>query len=133
MGALINRVADNWRPPFAIADAIGGDWPERIRQAAAALTPTDTETIGPMLLADIRGIFDDMGTDRIKSEVLAERLVEMEADPGPNMGRAGSQLPRTSSPAYSGHSTSHPSRSSSGPKARRATSGIASRKRGSAT
>jgi 5S rRNA maturation endonuclease (ribonuclease M5) len=43
MGELINRVSDNWRPLFAIADVIGGRWPERARAAAAALntaTPT---------------------------------------------------------------------------------------------
>jgi len=34
--ALYNRVADNWRPLLAVADAIGGSWPEQAR--AIALT-----------------------------------------------------------------------------------------------
>jgi uncharacterized protein DUF3631 len=43
MNGLINRNADNWRPLFAIADLIGSDWPERIRQAAAALSPREAD------------------------------------------------------------------------------------------
>ena len=43
MGSLINRDADNWRPLFAIADVIGEDWPERIREAAAMLVPRESE------------------------------------------------------------------------------------------
>jgi hypothetical protein len=33
---IINRMADNWRPLLAIADAARGDWPERARKAAEA-------------------------------------------------------------------------------------------------
>ena len=43
MGDLINRTADNWRPLFAIADAIGSDWPARIREAAIALAPRESD------------------------------------------------------------------------------------------
>jgi hypothetical protein len=35
MGELQNRVADNWRPLFAVADCAGGEWPERARLIAA--------------------------------------------------------------------------------------------------
>ena len=42
------RRTDNWRPLFAIADLIGFDWPGRIRQAALALAPRDSESTGPM-------------------------------------------------------------------------------------
>ena len=37
VGARINRLADIWRPLFAIADAAGGEWPEKARAAADAL------------------------------------------------------------------------------------------------
>ena len=30
MRGLFNRQADNWRPLFAIADLVGGEWPARI-------------------------------------------------------------------------------------------------------
>jgi hypothetical protein len=35
---FVNRVADNWRPLLAVADVVGGEWPERARQAASKLT-----------------------------------------------------------------------------------------------
>src|SRR5262249_21531359 len=33
-----NRLGDNWRLMFAIADKIGGEWPERARQAAVVVS-----------------------------------------------------------------------------------------------
>jgi len=33
-----NRLQENWRLPFAIADAVGGSWPKRARAAAVKLT-----------------------------------------------------------------------------------------------
>src|SRR5262249_24973346 len=53
MGDFINRGGDHWRPLVAVGDAIGEDWPERIREAAVLLTPRESESTGPMLLADI--------------------------------------------------------------------------------
>lgn len=35
-GGAFNRVADNWRPLLAIADVIGGEWPDRARAALVA-------------------------------------------------------------------------------------------------
>ena len=35
---LNDRAADNWEPLLAIADRAGGDWPERARKAALALS-----------------------------------------------------------------------------------------------
>ena len=81
MGALINRAADNWRPLFAIADHVGADWPERIRDAAAALAPRDSESIGPMLLADIKAAFDEKQTDRLASADVCEALAAIEGRP----------------------------------------------------
>jgi putative DNA primase/helicase len=81
MGELINRTADNWRPLFAIADAIGSDWPDRIREAAASLAPRESESTGPMLLADIRGGFDDKHADRLFSVDICEALTAMEGRP----------------------------------------------------
>ena len=51
---MINRNRDNWRPLFAIADVIGEDWPERVREAAAKLAPREADSHGTILLADIR-------------------------------------------------------------------------------
>jgi len=81
MGALINRDADNWRPLFAIADLIGDDWPERIRDAAVALAPRESESTGPMLLADIKAVFDEKKIDRLPSFEICEALTAMEGRP----------------------------------------------------
>src|SRR5215469_18028092 len=35
---VYNRLADNWRPLFAIAAVIGGKWPKRCADALAKLT-----------------------------------------------------------------------------------------------
>src|SRR5262249_14252255 len=74
MGGVINRIADNWRPLFAIADAIGSDWPERIRDAAAILAPRESQSIGPMLLADIKALFDAKAVDRFWSQEICDDL-----------------------------------------------------------
>jgi hypothetical protein len=81
MAGLINRDSDNWRPLFAIAEAIGEDWPDRIRQAAAALVLRESESTGPMLLGDIRAAFDEKGSDRLASADLCEALATMEGRP----------------------------------------------------
>ena len=47
MGTLINRDADNWRSLFTIANMVGADWPERIRDAAEALAPRESQINWP--------------------------------------------------------------------------------------
>ena len=57
---VFNRLADNWRPLFAIAEVAGGDWPKRCADALAKLTKRatdDVETLCVMLLTEIREIF----------------------------------------------------------------------------
>jgi putative DNA primase/helicase len=57
---LNDRADDNFRILAAIADVIGGDWPERLRKAALALSgKTQSEDNHRIkLLADIRRLFD---------------------------------------------------------------------------
>jgi putative DNA primase/helicase len=81
MAGLINRDADNWRPLFAIADLVGSDWPSRAREAAFALTPKHSESIGPMLLGDIKAVFDDRSVDRLSSAEICTALCGMEGKP----------------------------------------------------
>jgi Protein of unknown function (DUF3631) len=72
-----NRLGDNWRLLFAIADVIGGEWPEKVRTAAAVISRTagDTSSTGERLLADIRAAFDEVaGTNSLSSAVLVEHL-----------------------------------------------------------
>ncbi len=55
-----NRLGDNWRPLFAIAEVAGADWPQRAAGAFATLTSgddLDAQGIGATLLADIAAVF----------------------------------------------------------------------------
>ncbi len=56
---LNDREQDNWEPLLAIADAVGGHWPETARCAAVELSQTedDQSSIAIQLLSDIRKIF----------------------------------------------------------------------------
>jgi Protein of unknown function (DUF3631) len=74
-----NRLADNWRPLFAIAEIAGSDWPDRARAAFAALVDQreDDQDLGVMLLADIHQIFTEQGIDRIPSAGLVQALNAM--------------------------------------------------------
>src|SRR5208282_4272827 len=59
---VYNRLADNWRPLFAIAEAAGGDWPKRAADALALLAAKDDaegQSVGVQLLGDIREIFEE--------------------------------------------------------------------------
>jgi hypothetical protein len=83
--SLFNRVADNWRPLFAIAEAAGGNWTARLTKAAEALAADDmdVEGRGARLLADVRAIFmqraaDGSDPDKISSATLCAALA---ADP----------------------------------------------------
>jgi putative DNA primase/helicase len=85
-----NRVADNWRPLFAVAQIVGSDWPAR---AAAAFNSVgmdedpEGQGIGIMLLADIQKIFAEAKVLRIFSRVLVENLIEMSDRPWPEAHR----------------------------------------------
>ena len=83
MGDLVNRAADNWRPLFAIADAIGGEWPARIRAiAAGAEAKKEDQSVRTMLLADIRDILRSRThSDRIGSNELPAELGQLEGRP----------------------------------------------------
>jgi putative DNA primase/helicase len=85
-----NRVADNWRPLFAVAEVAGGDWPERAHNAFNKLTSTDRmdgQSIRVMLLADIKAVFTEKDTDGLPSGELAEALAEIEGRPWAEWGR----------------------------------------------
>jgi hypothetical protein len=88
---LSDRKADAWEPLFAIADLAGGDWPQRARKAALALSGehiVEEDNVGTTLLADIRALFsDDAAGCQIKSEQLVEALVAIEGHPWAEFGR----------------------------------------------
>jgi hypothetical protein len=77
-----DRDADVWEPLIAIADAMGGDWPQRSRVAAVALLEEGREaeaSMGIRLLADLRIIFAD--DYELPSKTILARLINLEESP----------------------------------------------------
>ncbi len=74
--ALNDRAQDNWEPLLAIAELVGGAWPERARQAALALSGQQAEPIsrGVELLSHCRDAFECEGTSRLAMNALLRRL-----------------------------------------------------------
>lgn len=82
--ALDDRAADSWEPLLAIADVVGGDWPQKAREAAIELScggGKEDQSLGIHLLADIRNIFEEKGSDRLPSAELMQALNAMEDAP----------------------------------------------------
>jgi putative DNA primase/helicase len=87
---VFNRLADNWRPLFAVAQIAGGDWPQRAVDAFAKLTSrddTDAQGVGMMLLADIQQVFSEMRAERMFSKSLVGSLCSMSDRPWPEAHR----------------------------------------------
>ncbi|VAW71460.1 DNA primase [hydrothermal vent metagenome] len=78
-----DRAQDNWTPLFVVAGIAGGLWPEKVKAAYKSLTDVgdDTAGIGPMILSDIKTIFDEKGCAQIFSDVLVAALTSMEERP----------------------------------------------------
>ena len=90
-GALNDRAADIWTPLFAIADLAGGDWPARARQSALALSADgamEEQTIGAILLADLRNLLDEQPEDGFATREIRDHLGTLEERPWPAYGRA---------------------------------------------
>jgi hypothetical protein len=76
-----DRNADVWEPLIAIADLIGGGWPERAREAARVLVAEaqDREvSLGVRLLKDIRTLFEG---EHMPSKGILARLHPLEESP----------------------------------------------------
>jgi putative DNA primase/helicase len=85
-----NRLADNWRPLFAVAEIVGGDWPGRATAAFANLTTEadqEAQGIGTMLLTDIQQVLAESNCPRIFSKCLIESLCAMSDRPWPEANR----------------------------------------------
>ncbi|WP_207931131.1 DUF3631 domain-containing protein [Streptomyces sp. 8K308] len=81
---VTDRPADVWEPLLAVADAAGGDWPERARAACVELIlaakQDDTASIGIRLLTDLRDhVFQ--GADRLPTVVILDRLLALDDAP----------------------------------------------------
>jgi hypothetical protein len=80
--SIEDRSADCWEPLLAIAEAVGGQWPEATRKAATELTKAVAEestTEGVDLLAHIREVF---GEDEKRHTItILARLIDMPESP----------------------------------------------------
>jgi hypothetical protein len=94
---VFNRLADNWRPLFAIAEIAGGDWPQRAANVFAKLTSgedVDAQGINEMLLTDVWQTFRDSKSVRMFSKTLVDALLQMTDHPWPE-ARGKNQKPIT--------------------------------------
>jgi putative DNA primase/helicase len=80
---LNDREQDNWEPLLAIADAVGGHWPETARRAAVEFSQNedDQSSIAIQLLSDIRKVFSEKDIESISSVELIEALCADEERP----------------------------------------------------
>jgi Protein of unknown function (DUF3631) len=82
---------------YAVADAAGSHWPDKVRNATTALAVTedDAETIGVKPLADIRDAFNASFDEQVQARVAEPKtwLASLRADRkagrngGPPLGR----------------------------------------------
>jgi hypothetical protein len=87
---LGDRAADVWEPLLAISDLAGGVWQQRAREAAMALSGTgvrEDDSLGVLLLKDIRNVFGLRKVSRLRSQVLVESLLDLEESPWGDYGR----------------------------------------------
>jgi hypothetical protein len=96
---MFGRVADNWRPLFAIAQVAGDKWQKRCADAYYKLQGRefeDVETLRVMLLTDVQQIFagtwppldekqKPVSEERLFSKDLCEQLAEMKERPWPEV------------------------------------------------
>ncbi len=78
-----DRAMDNWLPLLAVADTVGGQWPELARNAMVRIEASDDtdDGIGQMILRDVREVFETRKADRLFSEELVAGLIDMEERP----------------------------------------------------
>ena len=84
---LNDRQEDNWRPLLAVADAAGGQWPQRAREVALLYSgvQAEAEVASVALLADIRSLF---GTCKVvATDALVTELLKLEERPWPTWNR----------------------------------------------
>lgn len=89
-----DREIDNWTPLFAIAAICGQE--KDILDAMMKISPTgENDSIGPMILGDIKAVFDKRGVEKIFSRDLVEDLIEIDDRPWAEWKR-GKPMTKTS-------------------------------------
>lgn len=82
--SVTDRPADVWEPLLAIADAAGGHWPDRAREACVSLVTAskanDKGSLGVRLLTDLRDHVM-VGIDRLPTVAILDRLNALDDAP----------------------------------------------------
>lgn len=74
---VVDRAAEIWEAPLAVADAAGGDWPKRAREACSFFalgSDPAALSLGIRLLSDLRDLFHKANTDRMATTDILARL-----------------------------------------------------------
>ncbi|RFC72299.1 DUF3631 domain-containing protein [Streptomyces sp. AcE210] len=81
---VTDRPADVWEPLLAVADAAGGEWPRRAREACVTLVTAsranDKGSVGIRLLTDLRDHVL-IGIDRLPTVAILDRLNALDDAP----------------------------------------------------
>ncbi|MFJ9905775.1 DUF3631 domain-containing protein [Streptomyces sp. NPDC101152] len=81
---VTDRPGDVWEPLLAVADAVGGDWPRRAREACLTLVKAsqvnDKASLGIRLLTDLRDHVL-IGVDRLPTVAILDRLNALDDAP----------------------------------------------------
>ena len=94
---LNDRAQDGWEPLLAIADEVGGEWPERARKAAVALSgmiAVEDDSLGVLLLRDVRVVFEELATARLGTEELLSALYALAESPWATWHQGKPMTPR---------------------------------------
>ena len=89
--ALNDRAADIWRALIAIADVVGGDWSQRARHAAVAISgdhASDDQSSAVQLLSDLRDFTNEQSGHGFRTEDILCRLHALDDRPWPYWGRS---------------------------------------------
>lgn len=78
-----DRAADVWEPLVAVAEAAGGEWPERARAACIALETVEHAPTKERLIEDIQGVWPE-DEEKVTSAELCARLALLEEAPWGN-------------------------------------------------
>lgn len=83
----------NWAALLAVAESAGEDWRERAHRAFFALTPNEgDDSLGVVLLGDIRDVFEGKPAERLHSAELVAALVAITDRPWPEVRKGGKPL-----------------------------------------
>jgi len=81
---VADRDADCWEALLAVADHASSDWSERARRSAVALVAAAKAappSLGIRLLADLKSLFSETTEDRMSTEEIVTKLVNIELAP----------------------------------------------------